>query len=98
MTSTGQCATFEFSSDTTDPPKQFSGEVKKKKSDYRKLKDSIGQSVADRTSWRWYDQVDVINGHRPASNWRESGLDSAMIGHDELAEDVFSFKIVFSLG
>lgn len=88
VTSTGQCATFEFFN-RIPPIRQsnFRGKFKKKKSDYRKLKHSIGQSVADRTSWRWYDQVDVINGHRPASDWRESGLDSAMIGHDELAED-----------
>lgn len=31
--------------------------------------------------------MDVINGHGPTSNWREIGLDFAMIGYDELAAD-----------
>lgn len=40
----GTVRPFEFSSDTTDPPKQCREKLKKKKSDYRKLKDSTGQS------------------------------------------------------
>uniref|UniRef100_A0A3Q0RPA3 Myb/SANT-like DNA-binding domain-containing protein n=1 Tax=Amphilophus citrinellus TaxID=61819 RepID=A0A3Q0RPA3_AMPCI len=51
--------------------------LKKLKSDYRAIKDHNGRSGANRKDWKWFHQMDAIYGHRPASNGRESGLNSA---------------------
>lgn len=51
--------------------------LKKMKSDYRATKDHNGRSGADRRCWRWFEAMDAIYGHRPASRGRESSLDSA---------------------
>ncbi|KAK7143942.1 hypothetical protein R3I93_014949 [Phoxinus phoxinus] len=61
--------------------------LKKQKSDYRAVKDHNGLSGSNRKSWKWYDQMDGIYGHRPASNGREGGLDSATSLLESLMED-----------
>ncbi|XP_077100174.1 uncharacterized protein LOC143751496 [Siphateles boraxobius] len=64
------------------------GKSKKKlKSDYRAVKDHNGRSGSNRKSWKWYEQMDGIYGHRPASNGREGGLDSATSLLESLMED-----------
>lgn len=66
--------------------KQCWEKLKKLKCDYRKI--GNGRSGGVRTSWRWYNQVDAIYGHRPANNGSESGgIDSAKMEPDQLAED-----------
>lgn len=63
--------------------KQCREQLKNLKCDSRKIRN--GQSGGVRTSWRRYNQVEAIYGHRPASDdWRESG---AKTGAGELAED-----------
>ncbi|XP_056126055.1 zinc finger protein with KRAB and SCAN domains 2-like [Rhinichthys klamathensis goyatoka] len=61
--------------------------LKKLKSDYRAVKDHNGRSGSNRKSWKWYEQMDGIYGHRPASNGREGGLDSATSLLESLMED-----------
>uniref|UniRef100_A0A1A8EQ09 Myb/SANT-like DNA-binding domain-containing protein n=2 Tax=Nothobranchius korthausae TaxID=1143690 RepID=A0A1A8EQ09_9TELE len=43
----------------------------------QKIKDSNGRSGNGRSTWKWYDVVDAIYGHRPSNQGREAGLDSA---------------------
>ncbi|CAL8255010.1 unnamed protein product [Arctogadus glacialis] len=57
---------------------QCRDKLKKLKSDYKAIKDQNGRSGSNCKSWKWYDQMDTIYGHRPANNGRESGIDSAM--------------------
>ena len=57
---------------------QCRDKLKKLKSDYKAIKDQNGRSGSNRKTWKWYDQMDAIYGHRPANNGRESGIDSAM--------------------
>ncbi|KAI3363517.1 hypothetical protein L3Q82_012117 [Scortum barcoo] len=49
----------------------------KLKSDYRTIKNHNGRSGSNRKEWTWFGQMDAIYGHRPASNGREIGVDSA---------------------
>ncbi|XP_076839555.1 uncharacterized protein LOC143484626 [Brachyhypopomus gauderio] len=57
---------------------QCRSKLKKLKSDYRAVKDHNGRSGANRKDWKWFQQMDAIYGHRPASNGRENVLDTAM--------------------
>ncbi|KAJ7990555.1 hypothetical protein DPEC_G00301610 [Dallia pectoralis] len=66
---------------------------KKLKSDYRAVKDHNGRRGSNRKSWKWYEQMDGICGHRPASNGREGGLDSATGLLVSLKEENDSFAI-----
>ncbi|XP_028426640.1 uncharacterized protein LOC114550216 isoform X2 [Perca flavescens] len=50
---------------------------KKLRSDYRRIRDRNSQGGVNRKSWRWFDVMDAIYGHRQASIGREGGLDSA---------------------
>jgi len=56
---------------------QCRDKLKKLKSEYRAIKDHNGRSGSDRRSWKWFDLMDDIYGHRPSSVGREGGLDSA---------------------
>ena len=51
--------------------------LKKMKSEYRFIKDNNNTSGASRNNWKWFELMDTIYGHRPASVGREGGLDSA---------------------
>ena len=66
---------------------QCRDKLKKLKSDYKAIKDQNGRSGSNRKSWKWYDQMDTIYGHRPANNGRESGIDSAMGLLEEIDND-----------
>ncbi|CAM4571488.1 unnamed protein product [Leuciscus chuanchicus] len=66
--------------------------LKKLKSDYRAVKDHNGRSGSNRKSWKWYEQMDGIYGHRPVSNGREGGLDSATSLLESLMEEDDSFS------
>ena len=59
----------------------------KKKSDYRAIKDHNGRSGSDRKRWKWFDLMDGIYGHRPASNGREGAIDSATTVIEAMMED-----------
>ncbi|XP_031169261.1 uncharacterized protein LOC116060041 isoform X4 [Sander lucioperca] len=50
---------------------------KKLRSDYRRIRDLNSQRGVNRKSWRWFDMMDAIYGHRQASIGREGGIDSA---------------------
>nr|XP_015826616.2 uncharacterized protein LOC107393005 [Nothobranchius furzeri] len=56
---------------------QCRAKLKKTKARYRKVKDSNGRSGNGRSTWKWYDVVDAIYGHRPSNRGSEGGLDSA---------------------
>nr|XP_054594944.1 zinc finger and SCAN domain-containing protein 29-like isoform X2 [Nothobranchius furzeri] len=56
---------------------QCRAKLKKIKAHYRKVKDSNGRSGNGRSTWKWYDVVDAIYGHRPSNRGSEGGLDSA---------------------
>uniref|UniRef100_A0A3P8RN94 Myb/SANT-like DNA-binding domain-containing protein n=1 Tax=Amphiprion percula TaxID=161767 RepID=A0A3P8RN94_AMPPE len=58
--------------------KQCREKLKKLKSDYRSMKDHNGRSGSNWRCWKWFSQMDAI--YRPASNRRESGLDSITAG------------------
>ncbi|XP_034074381.1 zinc finger and SCAN domain-containing protein 20-like [Gymnodraco acuticeps] len=60
---------------------------KKLKSEYRAVKDHNGRSGSDRKSWKWFDLLDAIYGHRPANVGREGGLDSATVLLESLHDD-----------
>ena len=51
--------------------------LKKMKSEYRLVKDNNNTSGASRKNWKWFELMDTIYGHRPASVGRDGGLDSA---------------------
>lgn len=53
--------------------------LKKMKMQYKKVKDNNNQSGNGRTSWRCYDAMDAIYGHRPACQGREGSLDTATL-------------------
>ncbi|XP_039647548.1 uncharacterized protein LOC120553322 isoform X2 [Perca fluviatilis] len=50
---------------------------KKLRSDYRRIRDHNSQGGVNRKSWRWFDMMDAIYGHRQASIGREGDIDSA---------------------
>ncbi|XP_051534360.1 BMP-2-inducible protein kinase-like isoform X3 [Myxocyprinus asiaticus] len=50
------------------------------------------QSGSNRRKWKWFDQMDAIDGNRPASNGRESALDSVLL--ESTMEDG-GFSMVF---
>ncbi|XP_070407752.1 uncharacterized protein [Nothobranchius furzeri] len=56
---------------------QCRAKLKTIKAHYRKVKDSNGRSGNGRSTWKWYDVVDAIYGHRPSNRGSEGGLDSA---------------------
>lgn len=56
---------------------QCRDKLKKLKSDYRQVKDHNSRSGVNRKTWKWFDQMDGIYGHRPANQGKESGLDTA---------------------
>ncbi|XP_033974711.1 uncharacterized protein LOC117473301 [Trematomus bernacchii] len=49
--------------------------------------DHNGRSGSDRRSWKWFDLMDDIYGHRPSSVGREGGLDSATALLESLHDD-----------
>ncbi|XP_033985785.1 epsin-2-like [Trematomus bernacchii] len=61
--------------------------LKKMKSKYRLVKDNNNTSGASRKNWKWFDLMDTIYGHRPASVGREGGLDSATTLLESLHDD-----------
>ncbi|KAM9317860.1 uncharacterized protein KZ484_022283 [Pholidichthys leucotaenia] len=71
----------------TRTAKQCREKLKKMKSDYRAIKDHNGRSGVSRKEWKWYERMDAIYGHRPASQGREFGLDTAT--QMENADDSF---------
>ncbi|KAK0149543.1 Zinc finger and SCAN domain-containing protein 29 [Merluccius polli] len=60
---------------------------KKLRAEYRKIKDYNGRSGNNRKTWKWFDMMDVIYGHRPASMGREGGIDSATSLLEAMMED-----------
>ncbi|PIO22996.1 hypothetical protein AB205_0016090, partial [Aquarana catesbeiana] len=56
---------------------QCRAKLKKLKGQYKKFKDNNSRSGNSQSTWRWYDAMDAIYGHRPANQGREGGLDSA---------------------
>ncbi|PIO39585.1 hypothetical protein AB205_0195570 [Aquarana catesbeiana] len=56
---------------------QCRAKLKKLKGQYKKFKDDNSRSGNSRRTWKWYDAMDAIYGHRPANQGREGGLDSA---------------------
>ncbi|XP_033973077.1 uncharacterized protein LOC117471977 [Trematomus bernacchii] len=66
---------------------QCRDKLKKLKSEYRAVKDHNGRSGSDRRSWKWFDLMDDIYGHRPSSVGREGGLDSATALLESLHDD-----------
>ncbi|XP_070822727.1 zinc finger and SCAN domain-containing protein 29-like [Chaetodon trifascialis] len=67
--------------------RQCREKLKKLKSDYRAIKDHNGRSGSRRKSWRWFDKMDSMYGHRPASNGRAGGLDTATSLLEAMVED-----------
>ncbi|KAL3065130.1 hypothetical protein OYC64_015334 [Pagothenia borchgrevinki] len=61
--------------------------LKKMKSEYSLVKDNDNTSGASRKNWKWFDLMDTIYGHRPASVGREGGLDSATALLESLHDD-----------
>ena len=61
--------------------------LKKLKSDYRVIKDHNGRSGSSRKSWRWFNLMDSIYGHRPASNGRAASMDTATSLLEAMVED-----------
>ncbi|XP_067284441.1 zinc finger and SCAN domain-containing protein 29-like [Pseudorasbora parva] len=61
---------------------------KKLRSDYRKVKDHNSQSGVHRKKWKWFDMMDAIYGHRPASLGREGGIDTATSLLESMMESV----------
>ncbi|KAL3067629.1 hypothetical protein OYC64_017370 [Pagothenia borchgrevinki] len=61
--------------------------LKKMKGEYRLVKDNNNTSGASRKNWKWFDLMDSIYGHRPASVGREGGLDSATALLESLHDD-----------
>ncbi|PIO28993.1 hypothetical protein AB205_0089210, partial [Aquarana catesbeiana] len=55
---------------------QCRAKLKKLKGQYKKFKDDNNRSGNSRRTWKWYDAMDAIYGHRPANQGREgrSGL------------------------
>ncbi|XP_056431333.1 zinc finger and SCAN domain-containing protein 29-like [Gadus chalcogrammus] len=49
---------------------------KKLRAEYRKVKDHKSRSGVDRKMWKWFDIMDAIYGHRPASRGREGAIDT----------------------
>ncbi|PIO33357.1 hypothetical protein AB205_0216980 [Aquarana catesbeiana] len=56
---------------------QCRAKLKKLKGQYKKFKDDNSRSGNSQSTWRCYDAMDAIYGHRPANQGREGGLDSA---------------------
>ncbi|XP_037830325.1 uncharacterized protein LOC119616816 [Kryptolebias marmoratus] len=56
---------------------QCQEKLKNLKRDYKAIKDPNGRSGSNRKQWGWFDHMDAIYGHRPASCGREGGMDSA---------------------
>ncbi|CAL8235848.1 unnamed protein product [Arctogadus glacialis] len=50
---------------------------KKLRAEYRKVKDHNNRSGVDRQMWKWFNIMDAIYGHRPASRGREGAIDTA---------------------
>lgn len=51
---------------------------KKMKQEYRKYKDMSNRSGSGKKTWKWFNAMDAIYGHRPANQGREAGRDSAI--------------------
>jgi len=87
--------------------RQCREKLKKLRSNYRAVKDAHnGRSGSNRKSWKWYEQMDGIYGHRPSngreegghrpeSNAREGGLDSATSLLEAPMEDGKCFKFTY---
>ncbi|XP_040275609.1 uncharacterized protein LOC120990772 [Bufo bufo] len=67
---------------------QCRAKLKKLKIQYKKIKDANGRSGNSRSTWKWYDAMDAIYGHRPANQGREGGLDSATALLESMIEPV----------
>ncbi|KAL3060949.1 hypothetical protein OYC64_009208 [Pagothenia borchgrevinki] len=61
--------------------------LKKLKGEYRLVKDNNNTSGASRKNWKWFDLMNSIYGHRPASGGREGGLDSATALLESMNDD-----------
>ncbi|PIO32557.1 hypothetical protein AB205_0095370 [Aquarana catesbeiana] len=87
---------FERTSD------QCRAKLKKLKGQYKKFKDDNSHSGNSRSTWRWYDTMDAIYGHRTANQGREGGLNSAtailesMIDSFETSDRVYNEASNFS--
>uniref|UniRef100_A0A1A7Z2Q0 Wu:fc32g12 n=1 Tax=Iconisemion striatum TaxID=60296 RepID=A0A1A7Z2Q0_9TELE len=63
--------------------KQCREKLKKMKSDYR----AIREKGETRKRWKWFNQMDEIYGHRPASNEKERGVNTVTAILDSLMDD-----------
>ena len=70
--------------------------LKKLKSDYRSIKDLNNGSGSHRKSWKWFDQMDAIYGHKPASNGtgKEDGLHLSTDLLDTLKDGTCLFLLI----
>ena len=70
--------------------------LKKLKSDYRSIKDLNNGSGSHRKSWKWFDQIDAIYGHKPASNGtgKEDGLHLSTDLLDTLKDGTCLFLLI----
>ncbi|XP_016136671.1 zinc finger and SCAN domain-containing protein 29-like [Sinocyclocheilus grahami] len=57
--------------------KQCNIKRKKLRSDYRKVKNQKPKGI-NQKNWKWFDMMDAVYGHRPASLGRGGGIDMAI--------------------
>ncbi|CAH2318915.1 Hypothetical predicted protein [Pelobates cultripes] len=50
---------------------QCRAKLKKLKGQYKKIKDTNSRSGNSQSTWKWYDAMDAIYGHKPANQGRE---------------------------
>ena len=50
---------------------------KKLRAEYPKVNDHNNRRGVDRKMWKWFNIMDAIYGHRPASRGREGAIDTA---------------------
>ncbi|CAH2225161.1 Hypothetical predicted protein [Pelobates cultripes] len=71
---------------------QCRAKLKKLKGQYKKIKDANSHSGNSQSTWRWYNAMDAIYGHRPANQGREGGLDSVSALLESIIEPVNTVK------
>lgn len=76
---------------------QCRAKLKKLKGQYKKIKDANSRSGNSRSTWKWYDAMDAIYGHRPANQGREGGLDSASALLESMIDPVGKFFCFYCL-
>ena len=52
------------------------------------MKDHNNRSGVHRNTWKWFDMMDAIYGHRPVSRGREGGIDTATSLLDSMLEPI----------